>query len=754
MDFNKLIIKGMNENNLQNLDLEIPKNKITVFTGVSGSGKSSIVFDTIAHEASRQMNQTYSSFIQTFLPKYSKPNVISIENLNPALIVDQKPMGGNSRSTLGTISDISSFLRPLFSRIGKPYSGPAHSFSFNDPLGMCPDCSGIGKETTIQVDKIIDMSKSLNDDAIIFPAFAKGGWYFTIYEASGFFDLDKVLSDYDDETLQLLLYGEKQKIKVPHIGGKTMNTDYEGIINKFKRMYIDRDLSGHSEKTQGVIDEYTYQATCNSCHGLRYNEEKRSCLINGESIASVGDMELGSLKEYLLSIEDISVQPVIDEAVKRIDLLINMSLDYLSLNRETSTLSGGESQRVKMMKHMSSALTGMLYIFDEPSVGLHPRDVHNLNRMLEHLRDLGNTVLVVEHDRDVILAADHIVDVGPKAGVYGGHIMFEGSVEGLFKSDTITGKSLNNLPDIKQNVRSFTEVLSIQNANTNNLKNISVDFPVGVLTAVTGVAGSGKSSLINEEFLRQYPDSIVIDQRALHATRRSNIATYTGIFDRIRTLFAKENNVNKSLFSFNSKGGCPECKGNGVVFTDLAYLEGVESVCPKCHGDRYLSEVLEMTYKDKNIMDVLDLSLDQAIEFFEDKSIVTTLQTLIDVGVSYLTLGQPLDTLSGGECQRIKLASELHKKGEIYILDEPTTGLHMADIEVLMSILNKLVDNGSTVIVIEHNIELMRQSDYLIDLGPGAGHLGGTLVYSGIPKGIINVEDSLTAKFAFNDIRK
>lgn len=500
-----------------------------------------------------------------------------------------------------------------------------------------------------------------------------------------------------------------------------------------------------------MIDEYTYQATCDGCEGLRYNQEKRACLIHGESIASVGEMELGRLKEFLLDINDESVQPIVDEAVKRIDLLINMSLDYLSLNRETSTLSGGESQRVKMMKHMSSALTGMLYIFDEPSVGLHPKDVHNLNRMLIHLRDLGNTVLVVEHDRDVILAADHIVDVGPGAGVHGGTIMYEGSVEGLLQSDTITGQNLTQLPRVKEQVKPFKEVLSVKNANTNNLKNISVDFPVGVLTAVTGVAGSGKSSLINEEFLNVYPDSIVIDQKALHATRRSNIATYTGIFDRIRTLFAKENNVNKSLFSFNSKGGCPECKGNGVVYTDLAYLEGVESVCPKCHGERYLAEVLLMTYNGKNIMEVLELSLNEALKFFEDKSILNTLQTLNDVGVSYLTLGQPLDTLSGGECQRIKLASELHKKGEIYILDEPTTGLHMADIEVLLKILNQLVDNGSTVIVIEHNIELMRQSDYIIDLGPGAGHLGGALVYSGIPQGIKNIEESLTAKFAFND---
>ena len=751
MSFDKLIIRGMNENNLNNLDLEIPKNKITVFTGVSGSGKSSIVFDTIATEASRQLNQTYSTFVQTFLPKYAKPDVLSIQNLNPAMIVDQKPMGGNSRSTLGTISDIVSFLRPVFSRIGQPYSGPAHSFSFNDPLGMCKTCSGIGKTNALRMDLLVDMNKSLREGAFLFPAFDTEGWHFAIYEASGFFDMDLPLKDYDAESLDLLLYGSSRKVKVKVMGEKTTNAEYEGMINKFDRLYISRDLSTLSEKTRKIVDDYTYTSKCTDCNGLRYNQEKLACLVNGESIATIGEMELNELKRYLLSIDDESVQPLIEEAVKRLDLLIGMSLDYLNLNRETSTLSGGESQRVKMMKHMSSALTGVLYIFDEPSVGLHPRDVFNLNRMLKHLRDLGNTVLVVEHDRDVILEADHIVDVGPKAGIYGGKIMYEGDVAGLLKSDTITAKHLNALPPIKTEVRPFKETFNIHNASTNNLKNIDVEVPKDILTVISGVAGSGKSSLIFQEFLNKYPESVVIDQKALHATRRSNIATYTGIFDRIRTIFSKANDVNKSMFSFNSKGGCETCKGNGVIFTDLAYLEGVESICPDCHGKRYKDEVLIMKFKDRNIMDVLELSLDEAIGFFDDKSINKTLQALIDVGVSYLTLGQPLDTLSGGECQRIKLASELHKDGEIYILDEPTTGLHMSDIEVLMKILNRLVDQGSTVILIEHNIEVMRQADYIIDMGPGAGHLGGEIVFSGVPLELKDNPKSLTSKFVFNN---
>ena len=741
-------IMGMKQNNLKNLDLEIPKNKITVFTGVSGSGKSSIVFDTIASEATRQLNQTYSTFIQTFLPKYTKADFIAIKNLSPAIVVDQKQIGGNSRSTLGTMTDIQSFLRPIFSRIGMPETGLAHTFSFNDPAGMCPECDGIGKKIVPILDKLIDMDKSLKEGALLFPAYAVDGWYWQIYESSGFFDMDLKLKDYDEETLHKLLYGEREKIKVKVLNNKESNIDFEGVVNKFSRQYVTRDLSAHSKKTQDQVKEYTHFSDCSLCHGKRFNELKLSTKVNGLNIFDCGELELNELKSFLLSITDERVSPLIDEAVKRVDHLIGMSLDYLTLNRETSTLSGGESQRVKMMKHLSSALSGLLYIFDEPSVGLHPRDVANLNGMLRHLRELGNTVLVVEHDRDVIVEADHIVDIGPGAGRYGGEITYEGDVKGLFASDTLTGSHLTNLPPLKDSVRKPSGYFELRDCNTNNLRSVDVDIPQGVVSVVSGVAGSGKSSLIHTEFLNHFPDAIVVDQKSLHATRRSNMLTYTGIFDRVRTIFAKENGVDKALFSFNSKGGCPECKGQGVVVTDLAYLEGVELVCPVCDGNRYIPEVLEMKYQDKTILDILELSVEEGLSFFTDKAVQKTLKSLDDVGLSYLSLGQPLDTLSGGECQRVKLASELHKSGHVYILDEPTTGLHMSDIETFMKIVDALVDKGSTVIIIEHNIEVMRQADWIIDLGPEAGHRGGTILYSGEPKGLKS-SSSLTAQYLF-----
>lgn len=743
-----LQLRGMNENNLKNLDLDIPKNEITVFTGVSGSGKSSIVFDTIANEATRQMNQTYSTFIQTFLPKVEAPNVESIHNLNPAIIIDQKRLGGNARSTLGTVTDINSFLRVIFSRIGIPHAGAAHTFSFNDPEGMCSDCDGIGRRIEPVFDKIIDLNLSLNEGAILFPTFDRDSWYFQAYEACKWFDLDLPLKKYSKDKLDLLLYGEKQKIKISMGGSKEMSVDFEGVMVKFRRMYITRDISGHSKRTQNLIEIYTDISECSTCHGTRYAPHILDSKIGDVSIADVTHMELSEVKVFLESIKRVSeVAPVVEEALKRVNQLIKMSLDYLTLDRETSTLSGGESQRVKLMKHLSSSLNGMLYIFDEPSVGLHPKDVQNLNQTLKDLKNKGNTVLVVEHDRDVIQIADHIVDIGPKAGVHGGELTYQGNYDELLKSNTLTGQYIQALPPFKNKIRSAESFFKLENCCTNNLKNINVAIPKNILTVVTGVAGSGKSSLIHQEFLKVVPEALVIDQKPLHASPRSNLMTYTGIFDKIRTLYAKENGVNKALFSFNSDGACSICKGRGVVHTDLAFMEGVETVCPLCEGKRYVKEVENYLYKGINIIDCGKMTVEESLDFFEDKAILKVLKTLEEVGVHYLTLGQPLDTLSGGECQRIKLASELHKTGNVYILDEPTTGLHMSDIEQFMKIIDKLVDQGSSVIIIEHNVEVMRHADYLIDLGPGAGSHGGMIVYEGVPKEIIRAKDSVTKEY-------
>lgn len=744
-----LKLVGMTENNLKHLDLEIEKNKITVFTGVSGSGKSSIVFDTIANEATRQMNQTYSAFIQGFLPKFEKPHVDSIENLNPAIIIDQKRLGGNSRSTLGTITDINAHLRLLFSRIAIPSIGAGHVYSFNDPHGMCSECEGIGKIVRPRFEKLIDMTKSLNDGAILFPQFDTQSWYFQVYKSTGWFDMDLPLNQFPEDKLQLLLYGESQKVTIQGLfGDKPSKMEYQGVITRFKKSFIQRDLSEHSKKTQELLQAYTEYSSCDVCHGTRYNEKVLNSRIDGRNIFDVTDLELHDLKPFLETCMNYAeVKPIVQEALNRVNQLIAMNLGYLTLTRETSTLSGGESQRVKMMKHLSSSLNGLLYIFDEPSVGLHPRDVQNLNHMLRGLRDKGNTVLVVEHDRDVIKVADTIVDIGPHAGSHGGEICYHGDYNGLLSSNTLTGTFIKHLPEFKSTPRQYTSCFTLEHCTTNNLKNITVAIPKNVLTVVTGVAGSGKSSLIHQEFLNKYPESIVVDQKPLRASPRSNLMTYTSMFDKVRDLYAKENHVEKSLFSFNSKGKCPQCEGRGVIYTDLAFMEGVSTICPECEGRRYDNAVLQYKYKGKDITEISNLTVEDALEFFVTPSIVKILKTLMDVGVHYLTLGQPLDTLSGGECQRIKLASELHRSGNIYILDEPTTGLHMSDIEQFMKIIDHLVDNGSTVIIIEHSVEVMRHADYLIDLGPQAGSEGGEIVYEGIPIHISTSTRSITKEY-------
>ncbi|GIO59521.1 ATP-binding cassette domain-containing protein [Paenibacillus cineris] len=741
-----IVISAARENNLKNVSLQIPKRKISIFTGVSGSGKSSIVFDTIAAESTRLLNENFSMFVRTFLPKYPQPDADAIENLSMAVIVDQKRLGGGSHSTMGTITDISPILRLLFSRVGQPYVGGANMFSFNDPQGMCPECNGIGRSLGVDMSKAVDMSKSLREGAIMLPGYTVDGWEWNMLIQSGSFDPYKKLSDYSDEDLDLLLYGKARKVKMD-FAGKATNITVEGVIEKFTNKYIKQDVKTKSERTQQTVAPFMTEGPCSSCHGARLSQAALGCKINGHNIAELSSMEVGHLIRVIREIDDAAAAPMVKSLTERLQHLVDIGLDYLTLDRETDTLSGGESQRVKMVKHLSGSLVDVTYIFDEPSVGLHPRDVHRLNELLQKLRDKGNTVLVVEHDPDVIKVADHIVDVGPHAGSRGGTIVYEGSYPGLLESGTLTGTHMKRQLQLKQDCRQPSGKLSIRNANLHNLKNVNVDIPTGVLNVITGVAGSGKSTLINDVFLSQHPDAIVIDQSAIGVSTRSNPATYTGILDDVRKAFASANKVSPSLFSFNSKGACENCQGLGVVYLDLSFFESVKLPCEVCGGKRFKDEVLEYKLNGKSIAEVLEMTVEQALEFFQIKEVVRKLQAMSDVGLNYITLGQPLSTLSGGECQRIKLASELHKKGSIYVMDEPTTGLHMSDIGHLLGIMNRLVDTGNTVIVIEHNLEVISQADWIIDMGPDGGSKGGQVVFEGTPQEIIHAEQSITGKY-------
>jgi excinuclease UvrABC ATPase subunit len=742
----KIKIKGAKQNNLKNLDVEIPRNQIVIFTGVSGSGKSSLVFETINSEAQRQLYDTFSTFARSRMPKYEQADYDSIENLSPAIMIEQKQFSGNSRSTVGTTTEVYTYLRLLYSRIGSPFIGGSNNFSFNSPEGMCKYCSGTGRMTKIEIDSLIDWDKSINNGGILFSDFKVGSIYWKAIVQSKLFDNDKSFRDYSEKEINDFLYAKG----IPYsIGGDEsfLNGKYEGLYNKINRLYLNKDLASLSKKKQEVISNYIKHGTCDKCCGARLSDRALSVKINEKNIYDLCQLQLNELLGFINKIDNPSVETIQQQIALRLKHLINIGVGYLNLSRETSTLSGGEAQRVKLAKQLGSSLIEMLYILDEPSVGLHPRDVHLINDLFKELKEAGNTVLVVEHDPDVIKIADHIIDIGPNAGTKGGEIVYQGDYDGLLKSATLTGIFLNTPIEHQKPLRKSNEYFYISNARANNLKDISVNIPKKIFVCITGVAGSGKSSLIHEEFVKQTPEAIVIDQSPVGQSERSNAATYTGVFDLIRKEFSKANKINNSLFSFNSKGACPKCNGLGYIKIDMAFLDSVKVKCEECEGKRYSKEVLNYRYNGKNIYEVLELTINQAYQFFEYAEIQSKLKLLIDVGLGYIKLGQPLSTLSGGECQRVKLASELHKQGNIYIMDEPTTGLHMSDIKNIIELMNELVDNGNSLITIEHNLDVINSSDWIIDIGPEGGIAGGELIFEGTPEQIINCEKSHTGEY-------
>ena len=737
-----LRITGARENNLKNVDVAIPKRKITVFTGVSGSGKSSIVFETIASESQRQLNETFSAFVRSFLPKYKEPSVDAIENLSTSVVIDQKRLGGNSRSTLGTITDINALLRVLFSRVGQPSIGTANYFSFNDKEGMCPECQGLGHKVEVDQSKLLDTKRSLAEGAIIFKPFTSTDWYMKSYLESDLFDIHKPIEAYTSDELQLLLHGKDLKVKIDGV-----NSSYEGLLVKFNRLYLLKEGEA-TPRAQKIIAEHTHETVCSLCAGQRLSQQALRVQVAGYSIAELTALQLTELKEVLDTMDLPHALPILRGLQDKVANLVDIGLGYLSLDRETATLSGGESQRVKMVKHLNNSLVDLLYIFDEPSIGLHPRDVHRLNDLLIKLRDKGNTVIVIEHDPDVIKIADHVIEVGPHAGAHGGEIMFTGTYEELLGSGTLTGRFLKNQVAINTTPRKGQGFYQGRTASTHNLKDIALNIPKQTLSLITGVAGSGKSTLVRESFLAEYPDAIVIDQAAAQTNSRSNPATYIGIMDAIRKLFGQANGVSPSLFSYNSKGACEHCKGQGYIETNLAFMDAVRMECPECEGRRFRQEVLAYLYQGKSINEVLNLTVEESLEFFETATILKKLKAMASVGLGYLAIGQPMSTLSGGECQRMKLASEFYKKGSIYILDEPSTGLHLSDIEQIMKIMNHLVDRGNTVVVIEHHVDIIRQADWIVDIGPEGGDQGGRIVFEGVPRDIVTEDSgSLTGRY-------
>ena len=765
-----LRVQGARENNLKDISVDLPKRRLTVFTGVSGSGKSSLVFGTIAAESQRMINETYSAFVQGFMPSLARPDVDVLEGLTTAIIVDQERLGANARSTVGTVTDVNAMLRILFSRLGQPHVGSPQAFSFNVASvhgdravtiergtgkeaagsftltgGMCPRCEGMGTVNEIDLAELFDETKSLAEGAITIPGYTADGWAVRQYAESGFLDASKPIRDYTETERNDFLYKEPTKVKISGI-----NLTFEGLVPKIQKSFLSKDRDALQPHIRAFVDRAVAFAVCPDCGGTRLNEGARSSRIDGVNIADACAMQISDLAEWVRGIQDPTVAPLLANLRHTLDSFVEIGLGYLSLDRPSGTLSGGEAQRTKMIRHLGSSLTDVTYVFDEPTIGLHPHDIQKMNELLLRLRDKGNTVLVVEHKPEAIAIADHVVDLGPRAGTAGGTICFEGTVEGLRASGTLTGRHLDDRAAVKEAVRTPSGALEVRGATANNLHDVDVDIPLGVLVVVTGVAGSGKSSLIHGSVSSQ-DDVVSIDQGAIRGSRRSNPATYTGLLEPIRKAFAKANGVKPALFSANSEGACPTCNGAGMIYTDLGVMASVATVCEECGGKRFQASVLEYTLGGKDISEVLAMPVTEAREFFgageaRTPAASAILDRLEDVGLGYLSLGQPLTTLSGGERQRLKLATHLGEKGGVYVLDEPTTGLHLADVEQLLGLLDRLVDSGKSVIVIEHHQAVMAHADWIVDLGPGAGHDGGHVVFEGTPADLIAARSTLTGE--------
>jgi excinuclease ABC A subunit len=767
----RIRVTGARVNNLKDVSLDLPKRRLTAFTGISGSGKSSLVFGTIAAESQRLINETYSTFVQGFMPSLARPDVDVLDGLTTAIIVDQERLGADPRSTVGTATDPHAMLWILFSRLGDPYVGPPTAFSFNVPTrvasgsmevqkgrgerltvrkqvylgGMCPRCEGRGSVNDLDLAAIYDDTKSLNDGALLVPGYSMDGWYGRIFGGSGYFDMDKPIARFSKRELEDLLYRQPTRIKVDGI-----NLTYEGVVTKISRSMLAKDVDSLQPHVRAFVERAATFTVCPECEGTRLTSAARSAKVGGVTIAELCAMEIRDLAEWVRTLDQPSVAPLLRALGEAVDSFVRIGLGYLSLERPSGTLSGGEAQRVKMIRQLGSSLTDVTYVFDEPTIGLHPHDIQRMNELLLQLRDKGNTVLVVEHKPETIAIADHVVDLGPKAGSEGGRIVFEGTVEQLRGSDTVTGRHLDDRASLKESVRPRTDVLEVRGATAHNLREVDVDIPLGVLTVVTGVAGSGKSSLIQGS-VSDREGVVTVGQDAIRGSRRSNPATYTGLLNPIRKAFAKATGTKPALFSANSEGACPTCNGAGVVYSDLAMMAGVATPCETCEGNRFQAEVLDLTFGGKNIAEVLAMPVDGALSFFGDGEAATpaahrVLVRLGDVGLGYVSLGQPLTTLSGGERQRLKLATHLGEKGGIYVLDEPTTGLHLADVDNLLRLLDRIVDSGRSVIVIEHHQAVMAHADWIIDLGPGAGHDGGTVVFEGTPSDLVSARSTLTGE--------